>query len=461
VKINEYIKSIFKAPKATTKAVEQRALQFFKQTITANNIGDLSVTQMLSNYSFICMNKIAELVANQKYYVGSYDAEYDTYETISEENNWLVNIVDNNSQTMQISFNELLELVTYWYYIEGNVYLWFRVSNYNGGTKAKYPVEIILLPSREVEINAGSYNLIDSYSLTLNNKWITIPATEVCHIKTMSIPTYSDNPTYFYKGISKYYNALKDVLGAYYTMLDNANTELNRQGVPNIVLTNDHDPISPQEQINWQDALNQRYGKYAPIVFAGEQNTKYERMDIGNNIIAQNTGAFAGGLNTELKQLITSMYGLMLDFVNGTPAYTSNYKEMKATIYEQTIDPLTNRFLSAINKHLKQYDNGEYSIQYTPFKYESLTDKISIANTLMLGEAISKNELRELFGYEVEDEYDNEIELEPEAEAPEMETEIETENEIDELDEADDETKKLKSLIETEISKSIKKKVLS
>ena len=108
MKINEYIKSIFKAPKATTKAVEQRALQFFKQTITANNIGDLSVTQMLSNYSFICMNKIAELVANQKYYVGSYDAEYDTYETISEENNWLVNIVDNNSQTMQISFNELL-----------------------------------------------------------------------------------------------------------------------------------------------------------------------------------------------------------------------------------------------------------------------------------------------------------------------------------------------------------------
>jgi len=67
VKINEYIKSIFKAPKTPTKAVEQRALQFFKQTITANNIGDLSVTQMLSNYSFICMNKIAELVANQKY----------------------------------------------------------------------------------------------------------------------------------------------------------------------------------------------------------------------------------------------------------------------------------------------------------------------------------------------------------------------------------------------------------
>jgi hypothetical protein len=155
------------------------------------------------------------------------------------------------------------------------------------------------------------------------------------------------------------------------------------------------------------------------------------------------------------------MYGLMLDFVNGTPAYTSNYKEMKATIYEQTIDPLTNRFLSAINKHLKQYDNGEYSIQYTPFKYESLNDKVLIAQTLWMGEAIGKNELRELFGYEVKDEYDNEIELEPEAEAPEMETEIETENEIDELDEADDETKKLKSLIETEISKSIKKKVLS
>jgi hypothetical protein len=175
---------------------------------------------MLSNYSFICLNKIADLVASQKYYVGTYDKEYQTYETLEDESNWLNNLIYNNSKTMQIDFTDLLQLITYWYYIEGNVFLWFRVSDYEGGVKAKYPVEIILLPAREVMINAGGYNLVESYSITLNNKYITIPASEVCHIKTMSIPIESDNQTYYYKGISKFNNALKDVLEAYYLMLE-------------------------------------------------------------------------------------------------------------------------------------------------------------------------------------------------------------------------------------------------
>jgi hypothetical protein len=266
----------------------------------------------------------------------------------------------------------------------------------------------------------------------------------------MSIPEGSDNQTYYYKGISKFNNALKDVLEAYYLMLENANTELNRQGVPNVVLSNDKDQVSTQEVKIWQDAMNRRYGKYAPIVFGGEQGTTYTRMDIGNNILAQNTGAFAGGLNTELKRLITAMYGMPLDFIDGTPAYTSNYKEMKATIYEQTIEPYTISILRTINNHLKQYDNGLYSIQYTPFKYESLNDKVMIANTLGSFEAISKNEMREMFGYEVEDEYETEI----------METETETEVEEPETEIMETETEKVKSIIINEIEKSIKKKAL-
>lgn len=461
------IKQLFKAPKAVTN---RDVLTFFQQTISANNIEGIEAQRMLSNYSFICINKISELIASQKFYVGTYQEELESYETITNKENWLINIIDNNSLTMQISFSELMQLITYWYFIEGNVYLWFRTSNYNNDIKAKYPVEVILLPSREVQINAGEYNLIESYSLTFNNKYITIPADEVCQIKTMSIPTISDNETYYYKGISKFNQALKDVLEAYYLMLQNANTELNRQGVPNIVLTNNNDQVSPQEQKNWQEALNRRYGKYAPIVFAGEVGTTYDRMDIGNGILAQNTGAFAGGLNTELKRLITATYGMPLDFIDGTPAYTSNYKEMKATIYEQQIEPLTINFLQSINNHLKQYDNGLYSIQYVPFKYESLTDKVLIANTLISYEAISKNELREMFGLEVEDEFEveneqmteneNEIETDNEVENDEVENNDEINNEVvNQSTELEDEKEKIKKIISLEISKSIKKKV--
>jgi hypothetical protein len=465
VNIIENIKSLFSRSVVNAKAKQLTApLQFFANTIGANRVDFEQTQKLLSNYSFICINKISELVSSQKYYVGTYDKELELYNSVKESDNWLISLIDNNSLTMQINFNELLQLIIYWYYVEGNVYLWFRTSDYDGGVNAKYPVEIILLPSREVMINAGTYNLIDSYSITLNNKYITIPANQVCHIKTMSIPEGSDNQTYYYKGISKFNNAIKDVLEAYYLMLQNANTELNRQGVPNVVLTNASDQVSQIEVNNWQEAFNKRYGKYAPIVFGAEINTKYERMDIGNNILAQNTGAFAGGINTELKRLITATFGMPLDFIDGTPAYTSNYKEMKATIYEQTIEPLTISILQSINIHLKQFDNGMYSIQYVPFKYESLNDKVMIANTLGTFEAISKNELRELFGmsysdlYEVED-IETDIEQVEENE-PENNDEIINEV-VNQSNELETEKEKIKSLIELEISKSIKKKVLS
>lgn len=440
------IKSFFKADK------NQQALRFFAQTIGANNTAFKETEQLLSNYSFVCIDKIADLTAQQNYYVGTFNKELNTFDEVTETENWLVKLLNENSLTMQVSFRNMLKLAVQWLYIEGNVYIWARQSNLNGGIKSKYPIEFILLPSREVQIETSENDFISSYNLTLNNRYVKIPANEVIHIKSMAIPFGSDNQDYYYRGTPKFLNALKDVISAYYSMLQNANYELNRQGVPNIVLKNDKFGITQQEISDWQTWADRRFKQYAPSVLGLQDGTEYERMDVGNNILAQNTGAFAGGLNTELKQLITATFGIPLDFLNGSVAYTSNYKELKATIYEQTINPLTQTIIEAFNYHFKQFDNGLYSIQFTPYQYSSLTDKVMIINTLTMIDAISKNEVRDMLGLETLPEYDEdaEIEVEEDVEVEDIESpENDTEDETD-----------IQKIIKQVVSSELKKKVI-
>ena len=400
-------------------------IHYFANTIFSRNTNAKDVELILSNYSFICINKISELVANQKFYVAEYNKELDVFDSVEDSNNWLYQLYTNSNSTMGLSIKQLIQLICYWYYVEGNAYLWFRKSNIDGGVKAKYPQEIIILPSYEVTINGGTNRLIESYSLMLNNSYVTIPADEVCHIKSMSIPKTTDNQLYYYKGQSKFFNAISTVLSAYNELIKNSNEELHRQGNANIFLSNNEYGVSEQERQSWADAFTKRFGKeFAPIVFAGQIGTKVERLDTGNSILQQNTGAFAGGINTEFKRLITATYGMPLDFIDGTPAYTSNYKEMKATISEQTIEPLTNEIIDAINNFLKYYDNGAYSLQYTPFKYENLNDKVLIINTLFMMDAIEKNEARDVLGYETKEIFDTNNVVEPETETIEIEDEV-------------------------------------
>ena len=390
--ITNTIKSLFKINQSSQK------LTFFNQ-FTEQSKRDFDLDkQFLTGYTKLCIDKRASLISSQKYYVASYDNTTDTYPEITQ-NNWLLELIENPSITFDLSFREILNLTSYWLDYDGNAYLWFRRSDLNSGKVNKYPTEIILLPSKEITMNIGKSG-IESYSITLNGLYLTIPANEICHIKTMGIPNESQDPLYYYKGISKFKEPLKlDVENDYY-LREYANNELAKQGQPSLLLTHNEFEVEKQHSEAVKNSLISRYGaKYAPMVFGVGSGFRLEPLVTTASFLSSNSSLFKDGLNTEIAQRIATMFGFSFDYLLNRIPY-ANLTEAKAILYEQTIEPQTLLIEDQLNRYINKNIDADVFIKHQSFEYNDKSFELLVMQTLLSYNLVSIEEAREWAGYD-------------------------------------------------------------
>jgi len=394
MKLINNIKSFFGVKELVVTPNKKNALQWFNQSITTNENFDV-IKQMQTGWSEICLAKRQNLVANQDYYVANYDKVSSTYQEIKTEN-WLKNLLDNPSVSFDFDIKQIIGLATRYVDLTGNAYLWFRRSG--NGVKLNLPVEIILLPTREVTLQLGTDKSNSYYEVTLNNIFLKIPYDEVCHIKTFRVPLSSDNSLYFYQGASNFAEPLRLDLYSDYLIREYANTELVRQGMPSLVYKSDNviDGIV-LEQLRL--AMVSMYGKYAPKIISAELGNSLEPLQTTATFLSSNTTLYKDSLSTDIAQRVCSAYGVPYKLITNDIPF-ANFNEALKMFYTQTIDPLTADNIGQINQYLKTLDET-VSIQFNPFEYINVVESKLIIDTLLMADAVTKDEVREWANYDI------------------------------------------------------------
>lgn len=396
MKVVDKIKSMFSLKQQPLQSNNYRGLQTFFQTITANTLDFDVIKAMQTGYSEVCLSRRQALVSNQKFYVANYNQSTNSYEEI-KSNNWLLELIENPSITFDYSFEEIVGLTIRYRDLYGNAYWWLRRSTGNG-VKAKYPIEIVVIPSEDVQIQI--YNNQRVYEFTLLNVFYQIPQDEIFHFKTTGVPNDTNSIEYMFKGVSNFARALEVDLKNDLYIREYANTELARQGQPSLLIKSQNE-IEQNELDSYKDAFRTKFGKYAPAIFGASWGNNIEPLITTASLLSSNSALFKDSLSIDIANRICSIYGFSYDYILNRIPY-ANLSEAKAILYEQTIEPLTTDFEKQFNRYInKNLDNTVY-LQHEQFTYQDKTFELAIMQLLQMSGAITLSELREWAGFDAE-----------------------------------------------------------
>ncbi len=326
----------------------------------------------LKHWSGICINRIAENVANTKFFFEKDGKEVET------QFNFLF-------EKANISYvpTELIVLIAKSLEYSGNSFIRFPKFNTNVLSQWWY------LPTARVHFQINTMGQYSVFELTTDKGLELIPPDEICHIKTMDVV---NDATLF-----NYYSGEPRVLN---TIIDNVFTEeekanylkryFARDGIDPMAILSAN-PIGKIQADEFKDRLNAVLPKGYVVAAILDDKKTITSLPSG--------GLLNSDVSKDVREEICAAYGVPLAFLTGEYQNRATSQVVRETVFTTVIEPRVN----SICQYLTNYFRTQGLPDDVKLSYESgkFYDEELFTRTVEFGVQngfIGDVEYRELLG---------------------------------------------------------------
>jgi len=360
---------IFK-PKKQEKNYISVLSSFVSQDTTYSNF------DLINGIIYACIDKRASAVAKYEQKIKINDNEIEEHP--------IYELLNSNPYA---SWSSVKTILHKWLDVNGNAYLWTDFTNN----------QIWVLPSDKVTVKTENNRLV-GYSITVQNMPSFLPFNEVCHIKTLS-PSYQYQ-TSIYLGIPDLLNAAKNLIVSEIERQKYFQRQLKKVNTAPYVIEMPDEP-NPDYWNRWREQFNSVVPpefKAIAVLDGGKTLKPLASAGLSANTVMLDS-------DSVLKQM-TGIFGVPIGLITNDFANRATAEVVKSEFYSNTIEPRIQMINDELTRHFKQYYNdieiySEY-LQYSDPEFNLKENQFLLDNGI-----INRNDIREMYGYERLNGFDN------------------------------------------------------
>jgi len=305
------------------------------------NTTNLTLEEILTNWSFICIDLRATTISSVKSYAAKEKIDTGEYEYL-DSNNWLNILI--RQPNPYYSFSQLKYLLSSWLDISGNAYLYSPILSGKPGS-------LTVLPSNKVT-PISKDGVIEAYEVRRDNGIVsTVSRENICHIKTLQ-PS-NDWDKNFFIGTGRVHAAAK-AIGADAAIVDFVNRFAESDGISPFILSTARAPTPMEKQSFKEQFLENTENKY-PFLGVVGGGAQLEQLSTNMNNTIKDTVTNSAG--EDVIRRIGRVFGipyskLVAEYQNKATADTTE------DVYrEETVEPFHNLIDQEINNYIQQFDD--------------------------------------------------------------------------------------------------------
>lgn len=257
-----------------------------------------------------------------------------------EKTHWLGYLLSNPNTELDYGFDTIMSLALEYYYRKGNAYIWTRLDN-NG----KLPYALYVIPPNLVTTDIVN-NRINGYTFNNGGDVISIPKTEMIHIRNLSADTLQSATI---KGLPNELNAAYE---AYLTEREGLHFNrqtMQRDGATPYVVTTDQE-LELEQQKTFLEMLKEN----VPDIFKPKM-----LLDAGKKLQLLTTGnTITSATNQELIKQIATCFGVNYSFLLGELMNKDTGRQLRLHFYDTVIKPKVRLFADAFTRHFAQFEDN-------------------------------------------------------------------------------------------------------
>ena len=326
----------------------------------------------LKNWSGICINRIAENVANTRFYFDKDGKEIETE----------FDFIFKRANISYVPY-ELFYLLTKSLEYSGNAFLKFPL--FGGNTISQW----WWLPTERVKFQINNLGQYSTFSIYSDKGAEEIPVNEICHIKTMDVVSDLSLLSY-YVGQPRVLSSVIDDVFSDEDKSEYIQRYFERDGADPFVITSPK-PIGLVQSAEFKQKLNSVLPK-GYIVAA--------ILDDDKNIQpVTSSGSISQGISEEIRDKICSAYGVPVAFLTGEYQNRATSQVVRETVFTTVIEPRVKLICEYLTNYFRKFglpDNVKLTYDSGKFYDEELFNR-QVEFAVMQG-FMQEPEYRELLG---------------------------------------------------------------
>lgn len=339
----------------------------------------MDMTDALKRWSFVCMNKRANAFASVENYVTDLNDK-------RTDNNWIYDIIKKPNPLY--SYQTLKRLAQMWLDLYGNAYI--NVQKSSSGQ----PINLWVLQSRLVFVNYDRNTSEFIYDYNTPQGVYHYKADEIIHIKRL-FPSYKYEENY-YMGSPGNLIAAIDSIGIDKSMIKYVQDFFLSDAVPPLVFKS-------------QNEVGKDSAKSLKAEFSQSFPNNPVRGILQNGLevepLIKTADTFKGLISNELEGNVIKRIAAAFEIPLGLLDSSSFQNKSNADIVyndfrNNVIEPICSEFESDLTSYFNQFDSN-IKITHDKYKYIDIESDLKINDFLLKYGVATRNEVREIYGYEV------------------------------------------------------------
>lgn len=345
----------------------------------------LTFDEFFRGWAAICIDYRAKIAAGKKSFA-VYEQANGENEKPVVNNHWYNALVKRPNSFTKQSWFDIQRLLFEWLDYYGNAYLYMPTNG------AQYPVQAWVLPSNRVWINPGTNSIAESYSFSNNNGVHILPASEVCHFKTLhpSNILYSDTTV----GIPMMLKAAEFFISSDTEKAKFLARTYKGDGIQYLTINTPEGDASSSFGLEWfkqlKETINGLPNINSKVATLLDKGARFEPVPVSPLAASGVSQDLATNQNATV---ICTAFGVPIGLLDGASNTFATAKVSRQLFNENTIDPLLTAFESTLTIHLNQYDPA-IKITHKAESFVDAAEEIQKYTFMLRHGIINRNELR-------------------------------------------------------------------